>query len=208
MNKCFVEIEEDYKELKNELWVTHHIIPQRRYHEFWIHRWLALYVSNKLRPDCHVNRKKLEILIENTAHTIPHYLKKVVKADLSGADLSGANLYGADLSRADLSRARLLNTNLWNANLSGANLSEADLYSASLFTANLSEANLAKANLTNANLYGAKLFNTVLSDANLYHINCDEAFVTNILYKGQQVNSRQDLRRLSTATVIPDEEDW
>jgi hypothetical protein len=63
--QVFVEIEEDYKELKNELWVTHHIIPQRRYHEFWIHRWLALYVSNKLRPDCHVNRKKLEILIGN-----------------------------------------------------------------------------------------------------------------------------------------------
>jgi hypothetical protein len=206
--QLFVETEEDYKELKNELWITHNMIPQRKYHEFWIHRWLALYVSNKLRPNQPVDGRKLKILIENTAQTIPYYLKKFVRVDLSGANLSGANLYGADFSGANLSGAVLLNTNLWNANLSGANLSEADLYSASLYTSNLSEANLAKANLTNSNLYGAKLFNTDLSDANLYHINCDEAFVTNTLYKGQRVNSRQDLRVLSAATVIPDQEEW
>jgi hypothetical protein len=41
--------EEDCKQLINELWINHHMIAERTYHEFWIHTWLALYVLNKLR---------------------------------------------------------------------------------------------------------------------------------------------------------------
>ena len=206
--QIFIAVAEDYEEQKSELWVTHHMISERRYHEFWIHRWLALYVSNKLRPDWPVNGTKLEILIQSTAQTIPSYLKRLVKASLSKANLYGANLQGANLSGANLSGAILSNANLWNANLSGANLSGADLYNAYLYTANLSDANLAKAILTNANLYGAKLSNTVLSDANLYYIFCDEAFVKNTVYNEQQINSPNDLRALSGVKLVRGEDEW
>jgi hypothetical protein len=104
--------------------------PVSKYHELWIHRWLLLFVLNKLAPEKISNKKMLEELIQETSHTMPFYLKRMAKLDLSFAklsstDLSFANLSFADLSFADLSSANLSSANLYNANLSGAELKNA-----------------------------------------------------------------------------------
>jgi Pentapeptide repeats (8 copies) len=91
--------------------------PVSKYHELWIHRWLLLFVLNKLGPEKISNKKMLEVLIQETSHIIPFYLKRMVKLDLSSANLTSANL-----SYADLYCATLLHANLSFANLTSANL--------------------------------------------------------------------------------------
>lgn len=149
--------------------------PAAKYSELWIHRWISHYILNKLAEK--LSRKEtLEVLIQATSHTVPYYLKRLVKADLSYSDLPFANLANANLSRADFSHANLSGSNLTHANLLHANLSDATLF-ANLSDANLAFANLSYANLSDANLSGANLFHANLAYANLSDANLSGAIL-------------------------------
>jgi uncharacterized protein YjbI with pentapeptide repeats len=177
---------EPYEQNTNKIW---HIVdfPISRYAELWIHRWLSLYVLNKLAPHTPIDKKMLADFMVKTSHTVPQLQMRLNKVDLSNQVLgntllTGADLSGANLSDADLSRAILLHADLSCANLSGANLSDANLYGANLsgahlFGVDLSDANLSDANLYGANLSGAHLFGVDLSDANLSDANLSRAIL-------------------------------
>ncbi len=152
-------------------------LPLSRYRELWIHRWLSLYVLNKLEEyRMNIDKKILSDLIVKTSRTVsllPKRLRAVdlsfeflQGADLSNADLSGANLSGANLSGANLSGADI-RANLSGANLSGADLSNADLSGANLSGANLSGANMLNTKFTYSMLMGVNASRTILSGANL-----------------------------------------
>jgi hypothetical protein len=94
-------------------------IPSNKYRDLWIHRWLSLYILNTLASEQKIDKKILSNLIDNTSHITPHYLKRLVNANLSNANLSNANL-----SKADLSCAKNSDADLSYANLSGSNLSK------------------------------------------------------------------------------------
>ena len=149
--------------------------PASKYSELWIHRWLSHYISNKLAEDVS-HKETLEVLIQATSHTVPRYLKRLVKADLSCSDLPFANLAYANLTSADFSHANLSGTNLSHANLAYANLSDATLF-ANLSYSNLSFANLSYAKLSDANLSGANLFHGNLAHANLSDANLSGAIL-------------------------------
>ena len=127
------------------------------------------------------NRLNLEL--------VPHELRNLDQADLSGADLEEANLQEVDLQHANLrnaylrnanlQHANLLNANLLNANLQHANLREANLQNANLQNANLQDANLQEADLQNAILQNAKLQNADLQNANLQHAKLRNADLQN-----------------------------
>jgi uncharacterized protein YjbI with pentapeptide repeats len=160
----------------NKIW---HIadFPISKYAELWIHRWLSLYVLNKLAPDTPIDKKLLADFIVKTSHIVPQLEMRLNKVDLSnqdllhtllrGANLSGANLSGANLSGANLSGANLSGANVSGSKLSGADLFYADLSGANLSGADLSDADLSNADLSNADLSRARLFDTNLSQANL-----------------------------------------
>jgi uncharacterized protein YjbI with pentapeptide repeats len=146
------------------------VVTNEDYCNFWIHRWIALYVYNKInRSDRKPNPQRISSLIKFSSNNlIPPYLKNLKRIDLlpssdlrganlEGADLRGANLEGADLRGANLEGADLRGANLVRANLVRANLSVANLVRANLVRANLSVANLVRANLVRANLEGADL---------------------------------------------------
>jgi hypothetical protein len=155
-------------------------IPSNKYRDLWIHRWLSLYILNTLASEQKIDKKILSNLIDNTSHITPHYLKRLVNANLSNANLSNANLSNANLScaknsDADLSYANLSGSNLSNANLSGSNLSNANLSGSNLSNANLSNANLSKADLSDADLSGANLYGSILSKVFYLPISRNEA---------------------------------
>jgi len=149
--------------------------PAAKYGELWIHRWISHYISNKLAEEASPKETLVE-LIQATSHTVPSYLRRLVKADLSSSDLPFVNLAYADLSRADLSHANLSGTNLSHANLAYANLSGATLF-ANLSYANIAFANLTYANLSDANLSGANLFHANLAYADLSDANLSGAIL-------------------------------
>lgn len=124
--------------------------PISKYAELWIHRWLSLYILNKLAPDTPIDKKTLADFIVKTSHSVPQLMMRLNKVDLSDQFLSNTLLRYADLSGANLSGAKLSGAKLSGANLFYANLSRADLY-----RANLSLANLSGANLSNAILSGS-----------------------------------------------------
>jgi uncharacterized protein YjbI with pentapeptide repeats len=143
------------------------------YKLFWIHRWICLYILNKLIPkeglrvrinDDEDLKERLATLIRYSGNLVPGYIKNLRYTDLSGADLRKANLFRADLSHANLRKA-----NLFRADLSGANLKYADL----------SEADLTDVNMSDAKLFHAKLPSCVLSRANLSDSNFEEADLSN-----------------------------
>jgi uncharacterized protein YjbI with pentapeptide repeats len=160
--------------------------PISKYAELWIHRWLSLYVLNKLALGTRIDKKALADFIVKTSNTIPQLQMRLNKVDLSGQFLKNTMLIGANLSGANLSRVDLSGANLSRVDLSGADLSSAYLSSAYLFGADLSEAyisyvqlsyaclfsaNISHANLSRANLSGADLSHVNLSGADLSHVN-------------------------------------
>jgi uncharacterized protein YjbI with pentapeptide repeats len=162
--------------------------PISKYAELWIHRWLSLYVLNKLAPDIPIDKKMLADFIVKTSHTVPQLQMRLNKVDLSdqflgnamlsGANLSGANLSDTKLVGADLSYANLSDTDLSHAYLSGADLSDAKIVGANLYDAKLSDADLSFANLSSANLSNAKIFDANLSFANLSGADLSQAYLT------------------------------
>ena len=171
-------------EPKDNFWTLVKDITSSDYACLWIHRWIPLYILNKLTKD-KADKTQLKDLIKYSSNSIPSLLKNLREADLTDVDLSGANLSGADLSGAylrnavlsgaDLTEAVLSATDLTEADLtgailrkltnplrkriilSGAKLSGADLTEADLSEADLSTADLTKADLSGANLSGADL---------------------------------------------------
>jgi uncharacterized protein YjbI with pentapeptide repeats len=149
-----------------------------------IHRWLSLYILNKLAPDIFnkINKLNLANFISQSSHGAPHPLR-LSKADLSGqnlsqADLSYTNLTGANLSNAILARADLRDADLTGADLHGSKLYGIKLSRADLTKANLTGADLSRADLTKANLTGADLSRADLYDANLNSANLTNAIMT------------------------------
>jgi hypothetical protein len=171
-------------------------LTNSRYPQIFVHRWLGLYVLNKLSPEVTLDKKTLADFIVKTSHIIPSSLKRLAKADLSGENeflegeqsveipgTSDINLSGANLSGANLSGA-----NLSGANLSGANLDYADLSNANLTFSNLSKtslrSNLSMSDLSGANLEGAELFGANLAGANLSNANLSGTKLSNAILSG------------------------
>jgi uncharacterized protein YjbI with pentapeptide repeats len=167
------------------------------FEELWIHRWVSLFILNKLIENdearrSRINEKHKEAvrkLINHSGSLVPTYLKNLRKTDLSHADLSHANLFGADLSGADLSDAKLFRADLSGADLSGAklcraemtdiNMSDAILFEAKMSSCVLSRANLSDSDFSVADLSSSKLSYAILSYANLSRSNLSQA---NLLY--------------------------
>ena len=158
----------------NKIWFIADF-PISKYAELWIHRWLSLYILNKLAPDTRIDKNKLADFIVKTSHTLPQLQMRLNKVDLSNQFLGNTRVSGADLSDANLFYASLSGASLPAANLSNASLSNADLTGASLPAADLSNASLSNADLTGANLSGANLSGANLSDAILSHANLSGA---------------------------------
>ena len=189
-------LENSWKFYKNEQVILHadtqssyldkiwHVskFPYLRYAELSIHRWISLYIINKLDPQKEFDIKTLEILIKSTSHNIPSHLKKLAKIDLSGADLSKANLSGADLSEAKLFGADISSTEkIGESYFLKANLSGADLSGADLSEANLSDADLSETDLTNARFLHAIVSRANLSGANLSGAHFEGANINDVL---------------------------
>jgi uncharacterized protein YjbI with pentapeptide repeats len=147
------------------------------YKHFWIHRWISLFILNKLIAKYEGDRNRLNSglkegltnLINYSGNLVPSYLKSLRNTDLSGADLSNANLFRADLSGADLSNANLFRADMTDINMSDADLSHANLSFSVLSRANLSDSVFSHANLTNAKLSYAILSYAILSKSDLSH---------------------------------------
>ncbi len=135
----------------------------------WMHRWISLYVLNKLLPKKEQKEKmldklKLARLITYSSNLITPSIRNLVGVNLSQQNLEGADLEGADLEGADLEGANLTNCDLSNANLYDANLQTTDLSNSKLFRTNLERADLRSAILANANLVGSYLIDASLKD--------------------------------------------
>ncbi len=141
-----------------------------KYPSLLVHRWIALFILNKITPGITIEKNFLVEFIVKTIHNIPVWLRM-----LSKFKLSGSNLSRVDLSEANLSEANLSEANLSEANLSGANLSKAYLKGADLSRAILSGADLSRANLSEANLSNAYLSGTILTNAHLLESNLTDA---------------------------------
>ena len=107
------------------------VVTNFDYEHFWIHRWIALYVLDRVSPQ-KIDKVKLSKLIRYSCQYVPKYIKSFKDVDLSYIDLSSSNLSQANLSEANLSYAPLRDANVRNANLSRANLLKADLSRANL----------------------------------------------------------------------------
>ena len=162
--------------------------------QLWIHRWISLFIFNKLsKKDAFKNGKHknaITQLMKYSSNLVPSYLKSLryenleetdlsyanlFRADLYGAHLSGANLFRADLIGADLSYANLFRADLTDINMSGANLFRADLSSSVLYRANLVDSNFSYANLSDAKLSLAILSYANLSNSNISRTNLSYA---------------------------------
>ena len=82
--------------------------PISKYAELWIHRWLSLYILNKLAPDTPIDKKTLADFIVKTSHSVPQLMMRLNKVDLSDQFLSNTLLRYADLSGANLSGAEAI----------------------------------------------------------------------------------------------------
>jgi Pentapeptide repeats (8 copies) len=141
-------------------------ISNNYYEHLWIHRWISLYIFNKLKSKKELNKDRLISLIKLSSIVIPGYIKNLRKVDLSGIEISHVRLDEATLTEANLSAA-----NLSAANLSDSNLVNSDLSAANLSSANLLDAVLFRANLSYAHMYGIMLLRANLSYSNLSHAN-------------------------------------
>ena len=137
-------------------------LPISKYRQIVVHRWVSLYILNKLSPEVRLDKKTLVDFILKTSHIAPPFSKRLAKVDLSGDPIGGDTRAFAGTSDIKLSGADLSGANLDFADLSHANLTFANLYATSLFHANLFEADLSGANLDDADLSHANLIRTVL----------------------------------------------
>jgi hypothetical protein len=119
-------------------------LPLSKYPQLLIHRWLSLYILNKLSPDTKLDKRTLADFIHLAGLIVPPSTERRFPLPVS-------------LVNVDLSRESLELTNLISGNLSPANLRESELLATILVAANLSNANLQEANLRNANLEEANL---------------------------------------------------
>ena len=150
--------------LKENIW-REAKISTADFRYLWMHRWISLYVLNKLLPKKEQKEKmldklKLARLITYSSNLVTPSIRNLVGVNLADQNLEGADLEGANLTNCDLS----------NANLYDANLQTTDLSNSKLFRTNLERADLTGAILANANLIGcyiirANLKNTVFRDA-------------------------------------------
>jgi uncharacterized protein YjbI with pentapeptide repeats len=175
------------------------------YKHFWIHRWISLFILNKLIAKYEGDRNRLNSglkegltnLINYSGNLVPSYLKSLRNTDLSGADLSNAILFGADLSGADLS-----NANLFRADLSGADLSNANLFRADMTDINMSDADLSHANLSFSVLSRANLSDSVFSHTRLSNAKLSYAILSYaILSKSDLSHASLSFANLSDANL-------
>ena len=158
-------------------WVAMNV-SNYKYARLSIHRWLSLFILNKLSLEtCIFDKQMISQFISLGDGEIPGELKRFVKMDLQNTSLWKANLFGANFCEANLSDVSMIQSDLWGADLSHSTLTGANLSGSNLQNANLAEADLSWAalrtcwaslsNFAGANLSNAKLDKAILTGADL-----------------------------------------
>ena len=93
-------------------------LPEVKYENMYVHRWISLFIINKIRNTFDIERDKFFRLVKYTSNFIPPHLQRVENIDLSGSRISGETLGpNCYLSSTDykilLSLAALMGQNLW-----------------------------------------------------------------------------------------------
>ncbi len=83
-------------------------LSEIKYENLYIHRWISLFVINKVGNSFYIEREKFFDLVRCTSNFIPEYLQRIENIDLSKSKITGSELG--------------TNSNLSNAKLSGSTL--------------------------------------------------------------------------------------
>ncbi len=169
----------DFQASEENIWIYANI-DSNGYENLWIHRWISLFIFNKLISQTereqtnhvnslvqHIEKEKLRILILNTSYFTPNKCKNLNYIDLSSVNLSYSELEGANLANSILCNSNLNYCNLHLANLYNSKLSNTRLIGAYLSYANLSHADLTKSNLSRADLTASIFDNADLTSAEI-----------------------------------------
>lgn len=163
--------------------------------EFWMHKWIALFVIKKLDPRYLIPKEQIVIMIKKYSHLIPKTLRNFLNIDLSHVDLS----------HVDLSDAKLSGSNLFNATLTDVNLSRSklDKKETILRKAYLEECNLTDSDLSNANLVGSTIMRSNCLNANFSEcILNDVDFKKSILIQTNFKNTKLSESKFQSTNII------
>ena len=101
-------------------------LPTIRYENMLIHRWMSLFVMNKIKNKFDIDRDKFFRLVKWTVNFIPSYLQRVENIDLSGSNISGEilgpNCYLCAKLQNSILTGHFSGTKFIGANLSGSNI--------------------------------------------------------------------------------------
>ena len=88
-----------------------------------LHRWISIFVINKLEPTYGIDKRKLFDLIRITSNFTPEYLQRIENFDLTHSEIS-SDIIGPspNLSKANISYSNFSGT-FYNAKFIGTNLS-------------------------------------------------------------------------------------
>jgi uncharacterized protein YjbI with pentapeptide repeats len=157
-------------DIKEKFWTTIET-TNNDYINFWIHKWISLYILNKLDPKKIIKENLINLI--HASNMIPGHVKSLKNIDLSH-DSHGSAIF-VNLERTILTEAAMYDVNLELADLAGADLSHAQLELVNLTNADLRSTKLHSTRFVNSNLNGAKLSNATIIRAFL--LNTDLCFV-------------------------------